>query len=197
MAIRGRRAQRRAPKAIPPQEPVTLELVPFVPKTGEDLDVLLRIWTEASALGEHHRVFGDSALSPSGFVAHYTQTADMMIVGQHGADWRHGEGLLALAWLDDLTSEVSARLHYYAMPKARTGRLVKAMMDLVLHYLFEVRHLDVLIGRTPATMLLALRLAKQAGFVQTWVCPRSIKDGHTITDAVYSVLTREMWTSRP
>ena len=195
-AIRARRMQRRAPKAVQPDEPVTLELVPFVPKTGEDLDVLIRIWTEASALGEHHRVFGDPALSPSGFVAWYTQNADMMIVSQQGTNWRQGEGLYGLAWVDDVIAEVSARLSYFALPRARTGRLVQAMMHLLLRHLFEVRHFEVLVGRTPATMPLALRMVRHAGFVHTWVCPKGVKDGARVVDAVHSMLTRDMWMSR-
>jgi hypothetical protein len=194
-AIRVRRMHRRTPKASAPAEPVTLELIPFVPKTGEDLDVLIRIWALASSIGEHHRVFGDSALSPSGFVACYTQNADLMVIVQQGASWRQGDGLYALVWLDDITGP-SARLNYFVLPSARTGRLVHAMLELLLHYLFEVRHLEVLIGRTPATMPLALRMIRQAGFAQTWVCPHGVKDGHTVTDAVYSMLTREMWAAQ-
>lgn len=195
-AIRARRIQRRVPKATPPQEPVTLELTPFVPKTAEDVDALLRIWTAAASLDEAHRVFGECALSPSGFVATYTQAADMMIVAQQGANWRQGEGLFALAWLDDVIADVSARIHYFFLPPARTGKLVKAVVQLGLQYLFEVRHFQVLVGRTPVTMPLALRLMRQAGFEQTWVCSPGMKDGTETVDAVYSVLTREMWDAR-
>jgi hypothetical protein len=81
-------------------------------------------------------------------------------------------------------------------PQARTGRLVQAMMALVLQYLFEVRHLHVLIGRTPATMPLAIRMIRQAGFMQTWVCPNGTKDGPHVVDAVWSFLPRETWAAQ-
>jgi len=167
-------------------------LEPYLPSV-HGVDALLSIWHVAVSAGEHTRVFGQYARSPSLFITSCAQ-CELLVAHEPEAVWQQGKGLMGLSLVDDTEERCRGRLHHYALPAYRHPAITLALGERVLAYLFEIRKYAYLYGLTPAPNRAAVRFALRLGFTIQSVWPQALMYDDAPCDAVHTAMTREQWS---
>jgi RimJ/RimL family protein N-acetyltransferase len=181
-------------RAQMPDEAFRVTVTPFAPSV-HGVGFLLHVWMQAVQSHEAVKVFGPAATTVETFIQLYRNVELVVAHRSEAAEtWPTGDGILAVAYLDDLQVPARARLHHYVYPTYRTPRITTGIATLVLHYSFEQLGLQALYGLTPSTNRGAIRFAKRLGFEPCQVKPM-VYEGQVV-EGIETVLTRARWHAR-
>lgn len=168
---------------------------PYVPAI-HGLDFLLRLWAILAQSGELSRLLGPWAQSPTSFAQIMGTNADMLVLHHDGARWPTGEGLVAVAYLDDTEGICRTRVHHFVMTKYRHPRVTQGLGQMVIDYLFSVRGFHLLWGLTAVKNRGALRFSRHLGFEPVHIWENAVLWEQLPTDAMQTMLTRARWQAR-
>lgn len=161
------------------------------------LDFLTLWYMRVRADGEHASLWGEIGLSPSHFALTFVHIP-MLVLHHDTVPWQQADGLMMIAWFDDIVPPLRARVHQWVAPAYRHPVVSLQLGHILIRHFFEQMEFHMLEGRTPVGNRAGVRYALRLGFqpVATipygeWIwTPEGTK---TMTPVIQSQLTIDHW----